>query len=164
MHDARGVCRRERVGDLRADRTGPRPRDAPVFLECLLERRALDQLHHQKGPAAGEHAIVHGAGDVGVIQLPSRQRFAGEARSDGPVPGELREDHFEGDLFTERKMFGGIHRAHAALADLAGDAIPLGHDLTDGDVGRHQLRLGVRVAQISELRHQSPKSKDWRRA
>ena len=78
MDDPLLVRRFERLGDLPRDRQRLVERDRPVR-DPIGERRAFDQLHHQRAHAVGVFEAVD-VRDVRMVQRREHLRFALEAR------------------------------------------------------------------------------------
>src|SRR5262249_27460755 len=79
---------------------------------------ALDELHHEIGPARFSRATVENTGDVGMIH--HRQRLPLGLKSGNDLPGihpeldDLQRDHAAHGLF----LLGHEDHAEAAFADL----------------------------------------------
>ena len=114
MHDAPGMRRVERIGDLRApieqQIDGKRP---PA--EAFPKRLPLDQFHHQKRPAFVLAHVVDRA-DARMIESRGRARFALEAFERGRIPHEVLRQEFQRHLAPQPRIFGAKNLAHAAAA------------------------------------------------
>ena len=90
----------------------------------LDQRRAVDELHHQVRPAVGRRAAVEQPGDVGMVEAGEDLPLGAEAADDG-IGVHPALQHLEGDALVERVVVadGEIDRAHAALAQLADQAV-----------------------------------------
>ena len=118
----------EGVRDLRSDRErlvdGDRPADDPIS-----ERRALDQLHHQRVYAVGVFEPVD-LRDVRMIERREHLRFSPEAGEAIGIVGDGGQQDLDRDLAIERRVAGLVDLAHPARADsrrdlIRADALPL---------------------------------------
>jgi hypothetical protein len=123
-------------------------RDGPVAVENLLERLALDVLHHEvrRVVVPGD---VEDADDVRVVQ---RRRGAGLALE--PFEREFvilvlaGHENLDRHLAVQFQVFGEVHRPHPAAAeqildDVRADpepAVPAGEQLLGLEAGDHPLR------------------------
>ena len=91
MDDAGAMRGVERAGDLDGDRQRFRQRQGRTRLsaprQTLLERFAVEQLHHEEGGAV-VIADVEQRADVGVGELRDRARFAVEPLAQLRIGGE----------------------------------------------------------------------------
>jgi trans-2,3-dihydro-3-hydroxyanthranilate isomerase len=87
------------------------------------ERDAVHALHHEVRFAGLGGARVVDARDVRVLHERQHLPLGLEAR-EHLGPGDPRAEELEGDLAAHRRvLLGQIHRAHAALAEQADDAV-----------------------------------------
>lgn len=105
MNDAPGVCRRERIGDLRAIAEHEFNRQA-ALQQSGCERFAFHQFHYEKVGAE----IVQSA-NVRMVQCGDRSRFALE-----PV-GEPFVYDLNRNQAVDARISRFVHFAHAALAN-----------------------------------------------
>ena len=95
-----------------------------MLIAVLVDGQALDVFHHQERHAVVGHAAVVEPGDVGVLErgqdLPLVAQTAQAFGTRPPLPDEL-----ERHLLLELSVgpFGEVDRAHAALTDLAKQAV-----------------------------------------
>ena len=92
------------------------------FLQDLVEAQPLDELHDVVAQAV-VFADAEDRHDVGVVQLRRRLRLALEATLRPGVLPELLGQDLEGDVPAERDLLRLVDDAHAAVADLADDAV-----------------------------------------
>jgi hypothetical protein len=126
----------DRLGDLLEHLHEPRqvvPRGRAGF-QLVSQRRPADQFHGQERGAVGQGAEFVDGRDVRVRQLRGDIRFRHE-----PLGIHPRQERLDGHLAVERQVVDGIHPPHAALRDLADDAVSgdaRGVGRNDGRVGR----------------------------
>jgi hypothetical protein len=108
----------ERQRDLARDRQRVGRGNAPAR-DQIRERRALDELHHNRIAAL---EAVH-LGDVGVIELGENLRLALESREAVGVVGDRGWEHFDRDVATKTGIAGPINFAHAARAQRREDFV-----------------------------------------
>ena len=118
----------------------------------LLERLALEQLHHQEAGAALELAHVEDLDDVGRSNPPGGLRFALEA-AQGIVPlGHVGVQHLDGHAPADEHVLGLVNGAHGSVAELAHDAVPSGVNLSVREEhGGAQATEGVATYQHAPL-------------
>ena len=124
-------------------------REAPR-VAVLVDRHALDVLHHQIGQALGGGAAVEQAGDVRVLE--PRQDLALRAELPHALGIEPAAHHFDGDLLQELVVvaLGEIHRAHAALAEHL-------HELVGAQTLERRARTGGGLGHgVTHDRHERP--------
>jgi len=129
VHDPLFVRVLQRFGNLSGERQRFGQRDG-FPPDTLRQRRTFDQLHD-------ERAILHAIdrGDIRVIQRGQHLRFPGEARHAVGILCEDFRNHLDRDIASQFGVRRAVHHTHAALAQLAGDAIvrySLGAHLTCG--------------------------------
>ena len=125
MNDAALVGEGERVGDLPRDRervadgnrTG-RPRKS-LCLHQIGERRALDELEHERGAGVGAILKAVDVRDVRMVERGEHLRFAAESRETFGIVGDDAADHFQRDVAAELVIASAIDLAHAPLAEEA---------------------------------------------
>ena len=121
MDDPLLVRRFERLGDLRrhrqrlVDRNGP-PRDP------IGERRAFDQLHHQRVQAAGIFEAMD-LRDVRMIECRKELRFPAEPCKAIGIVGDGGQQDFDRDVAIQLRIEGAIDLAHTAGADQTSDLV-----------------------------------------
>ena len=96
-----------------AQRTGGEP---------ILQRRALQILHDDERSPVLLADVVDRA-DVRVVQRRRRLRFAREPAQRLGIPRELFGDELERNGTAQPRIFGLVHDAHAAAAELLDDAV-----------------------------------------
>ena len=116
------------------------PTQRPLDMErsardLVPQARALHVLEHQKHRAVGQLSEVRGGSNVSVLDVGGCHRFALETRDHLRHRGELAVQHFDGEPLAHQHVLGGVHFAHAALAEQRVDSIAIGQDRTDSRVG-----------------------------
>ena len=97
-----------------------------TLFDSLLDRPALQELHHDEGTPVLLTELVDGA-DVRVRERGSKARFALEARQPGGVGVVFLAQELDRHLAIETEIFRAIDDTHAALAELVEHAI-VGND------------------------------------
>ena len=125
MNDARAMRRIKSSSGLHrnVEHLAQRQRLAP---QTITQRLALDQLSRDKTRVLKRPDLVDGQ-DVGVIERRGGLGFLDETTNAVLVGCDLGEQNFQSDLSAKLSIFGKIHLAHTALADLRNDAV-----MTDG--------------------------------
>ena len=116
VHDALGVCRGQRVGELDADveHVGDAQRPAS---DAVAQRLALQQFHHEVGRAL-VHADVVNRADAGMAERAGGPRLEAEAL-EGAVAAERRHrQELQRHLAAQSGVFRHPDHAHAAGAEL----------------------------------------------
>ena len=127
MDDALFVRGLERVDDLQEHVERARHRHAPLACSALAERLALQPLHHEVRAPVGQHAEREDVDEVRMADLIDRARLVDEALDGVLIGAQPPRDHLDRDLLADERMRGGEHRRHAALAELALDAVLADH-------------------------------------
>ncbi len=101
-----------------------------MLVAVPIDRRALDVLHREPGQAVLGDPAVHEAGDAGVIEQRKDLPLLEEPADEG-VARRTGAHQLQCDALAELRVvaLGEVHRAHAAAAQLAQDAVrpdPLG--------------------------------------
>jgi len=124
MHDREALRVVERVGHLRHQLRGRRVRQALAFLEDLLQRAALEQLHRDVGDAL-VHADVVDGDDVGVVEAAGRARLAQEALAHlvHDVGRQVGQQRLDGHLALDERVDRPVHGAHRAAPELTEDPV-----------------------------------------
>ena len=91
-------------------------------LQVVVERVALEQLHHHVEPPLVLSHVVHGD-EVAVLQLPGDLGLAVEALARLAVALEVGHHDLERDVAVVGVVEGAVDDAHRALADAIGDAV-----------------------------------------
>ena len=120
-------------------------REVRERLAPLVERAALDVLHHQREATALDgHAVVHGD-DVGVAELRGDLGLALEA---GPLAtggkGPLQE-HLHGHVAAGAFLRGEVDHALCAAVEFAAEGVP-GHFLLGGKWVLEEVLAGAQLA------------------
>ena len=115
----------ERVGDVAEDAHRVADRQLALRGEPVAERLALDVGHDVVEEAVGLARVVAAAG-CGDAAGPAAILISRRKRSVPSDGGELRAQHLDGDLAVVLQVLGEVHRGHAALAQLALDAVAVG--------------------------------------
>ena len=142
--DALGVRRVERAGDRAQDRQRVGQRDRATGQQ-LVERLAVEKLHHVVLAAVRELAEREDVDDVAVADLVDRASLGHESRNDRGVRGEPAREHLDRDALADQRLHRPVHRAEATPADRL-----LGHVLSDLGPGREVL-VGWRIARCREV-------------
>ena len=121
MNDALVVRRFHRIGHLREERKRFFDGDR-TLLDALLERFALDELHHQKANAVVFLEAMKGR-DARMIQRSKKPRLALEPRQTLFVLRERFGKDFDRDFTTELGVAGAINFAHPARTDEREDLV-----------------------------------------
>ena len=121
VDDALGVGRAERRRDLQRDVHDGRRRQL-VARHVGLEVEPVHALHGDERPTLEAVDLVDRA-DVRVIQLRDGVGFALEAPLGVRVVGGFLGQELQGDFPGQTDVFGLVDDAHAASAELAGDAV-----------------------------------------
>jgi hypothetical protein len=147
VHDAARVCGGERGRDLARDAQRVDRGQPAHALQTLVERLALEQLHHDERRAVGVVAEVVDLHDAGVGDRGGGARFIEEARDHLGILRERREENLHRRAATEQRVLGEVDRAHAALPEGADDAVAtddvpqhVPRKATEGCAGRLTLR------------------------
>jgi len=118
MHDALGVRRVERVGDLRPEV------DEAIGLkgtpaDGLRQHLSVEHLHREEMTPFVLADFVDRA-NVGVVQAGNRARFVLKAR-DAAI--SIGREELDNDLSAQREILGAIHDRAGALPELLPDAV-----------------------------------------
>jgi hypothetical protein len=155
MHDPRGVRCSERAGDLTHDaqRVHLRQRTEPV--EALLERFAVEHLHHDVGAAIRCDPEVEHLHDARIRDRRGRTRLVEEAVDVGTFRRQHREQDLDRGLPADQRVLGAIDRTHTARPDEAddpvrADAVPVAH------AGRVTASVPVRQPLVDPHRSSPP--------
>ena len=127
MHDAFGMRRVERLGNLRPeiDDAIDLQRTAGDHLGQLL---AVEHLHGKEGTSFVLADLVDRA-DIGMVQARNRARLVLKARETACV--DTREE-LDDDVPAEREIFGAVDDRATAFADFLAHAV-VGHRLSGHD-------------------------------
>ena len=120
---ARRVRRVQRAADLHADAHRAQRIDAPLVRQHVGEVDAVEVLHHEVGAAVLGRAEVGDVDDVGVADARGGARLAPEALDQVLLLRVDRVQDLDRDALADLDVLAGVDRAHAALADLAQDAV-----------------------------------------
>ncbi len=121
VNDALLVRRLERLGDLPRNRQRLVERKRPLH-DAVRERRALDELHHQRGHAARFLEAVD-VGDVWMVQRSQRPGLALQPRQTLRIRRHAGGQHLDCHVAIEAGVAGAIDLTHAAGADLLDDVV-----------------------------------------
>jgi hypothetical protein len=117
MDHADGVRGIERERDLVGDVERAVQLDRAVFFDQILERLALEELHHEVDRPFGQDAEVGDVDDVRMIDRGRGARFAQEAMDRLLVARELRVQHFHRDRLLDVDVLALIDGAHPTAAE-----------------------------------------------
>ena len=133
----------ERGGDLAREPERLVHRELPLADQPGAERFAGDERHHVVEQAVGL-ARVDQRQDVRVLQVGGDLDLGQEPLA-ADHGGELGVQHLDGDLAAVPQVLGEVDDGHAALADLAVEAVAVGQ-------GRGEaVRRGGQLAGAREL-------------
>jgi hypothetical protein len=90
--------------------------------ELLLERHAIQELHHDAGATVVLINVIHRA-DVGMIERGSGLRLAAKAAESLRVAGDLVGEELQSDRSVQSGIFALVDHAHSARAHLFKNAI-----------------------------------------
>ncbi len=143
-----------RAADLR-DQAHARTQVEPLPVAGLGERGAIDVLHREPRHAGVGEAAVDEVRDVRMAQPRQDLALAQEAL----VQGRAAAAHqLQRDLLRDVvDPLGQVHRAHAALAEQAQDAVAAGDDRAGRQPGvdrRHAVGVDLRVGVVEQPAHQ----------
>ena len=128
MHDALGMRGVERIGDLNAERKqSVEFHRAPC--DHVLQRRAVEEFHHDEGAAILLADVVNGA-DVGMIERRRGLGFALKTAQGLGIAGDFIGKELEGDKTVEAGVLRLVNHAHAAAPQLFDDPV-VGDGLAD---------------------------------
>ncbi len=114
-----------RLGDLEPD--AHRPLDGKrTASDRLVQRRPIQELHHQVDETVVRLTEVGDVDDVLVVDAVGRPRLPEEAGAVGRLVGEVRGEEFDRHVATDDLVPGAVDHAHPARADAFGDDEPAG--------------------------------------
>ena len=108
------ICRRRRRAS--SGWNGP-------LLEPIGQALAVEELHHEVVAPVGQPPEREDVDDVRVADLVDRARLVDEPAHQLGIGGDLRRQHLDRDALADDGLDAGVDRPHAALADLALDAV-----------------------------------------
>ncbi len=116
VYDALAVCVAERVRDLARDPGRVDHGEAPIPLEQLPHRRAVDAAHDDVEDFVLVAADLVDRHDVRVLELPAGARLAHEALRQPGRRGQAQVEHLHGDVAVLRMVAHAEHGGEAAFA------------------------------------------------
>ncbi len=116
VDDPRGVRGGQRARDPDADQRHPLRRQRALLGDDGLQRRPVDEIHHDVGPALVVLADVVDGHDVGVHDLGRRQRLAPEALVEDAALVAPPLEQLDRDLALEHGVQRHEDRRHPAVA------------------------------------------------
>ena len=119
MHDALFVRCGQRVHNLQRNGACLVDRDG-ASRNTVFERRAFDQLHHERPPVAGLFDSVE-MRDVRVVERREHFGFALESREALWIARDVWRKDLERDFALQLRIAGAVHLAHSTSAEHAGD-------------------------------------------
>ncbi len=135
MNDAGLVRGLERSSHLRDDGGDLRQEQRPRLLDHLLERLALEVLHHDERIAGVGHAIVVNLHRVTTVDASCRLAFVLETATRFGASSELWMKELDRDRMAEGLVSPSPDRTHPALAEQDFDLVTAGnHDARE--IGR----------------------------
>ncbi len=143
MNDAGGVGRIQRVGQLRED-AGDLPNRHLTVRDARGQGFARVVGHGDERLAGMVADLVHRR-DVGMIERAGGARLAQQAGRGFRIMDRSRRKKFERDPPFEFRIFGQIHRAHAAGADVADDPVVRDVGAYHGEADPPGLQLTVQT-------------------
>lgn len=141
VQDAEAVRFGERGEDLQRDVDDALPRERVVARDDVLERVALDELHHDVRDAVRGLSVVD---DRNAVRMVEARRVVGLAREPsvaGLIVEEVRREDLGGERLAERQLLGFVHPTHRPFADQVFDDVLVRED--EPLVGVAGLRLHV---------------------
>ena len=96
--------------------------DFPVAGDDLIERLAVEELHHQIGIALMIAQVIDDD-DVGVLQHAGGFGLTVEALEQVGILGKAAGHHLDGDDALDEVIHRLVHDAHAALAQNLNDVV-----------------------------------------
>ena len=121
MDDARRVSHIQRVGNLRPKIHQLVDRDW-LALDAVLERRAIEILHHDVLAALVFSNVVDGA-DIGMVECGRRPRLAPEPLQCLRILRQFVRQKLQRDAAPQAQVFRLIDNTHAAAAQFLRDAV-----------------------------------------
>src|SRR5947207_216103 len=121
MNDALSVGGLERVSDF-SDERKQAFRFQRLAPDQIAEREAIEELHCDKSAALLFADIVQRA-DIWVVERGSSLGFTTKTDERLRIIGEFVRQKFKRDKTAETSVFGFVHHAHTAAAQLLNDAI-----------------------------------------
>src|SRR5205814_8144661 len=95
-------------------------------LDLVLQSKAVEELHRDKGAALLFADIVDGA-DVGMIERRRGARFAAEALEHLRIAGEIVGQELQRDKAAEAAVLGLVDQTHTASAQFVHEAVMRDH-------------------------------------
>ncbi len=124
MQDAARVSGDERIGDPRDPFQADRELGRARLAQHVVERAALDELHHEDVAAALVVLDdVEQRDDVRVADRGGGARFAQHAHAVFGVAREIGHEHLDRDVAIEPLVARAPHLAHRAFAELRDEPI-----------------------------------------
>ena len=142
MHDAATVGVLERTQDVDRDSCRERPIEALGLADHALPGLAAHELHREDETAILLSEIVE-VNDVGMIELRQGARFFDETRFHLGMGRKFGRQNLERHFLLGQLVFAEIDDAHAALAELAQDAVSPGDRAPDERIGHGRERRAV---------------------
>jgi len=127
MDDANGVRGSERTQHLdhhvddRADRR-------QSLEHVVAERLAVEELHHDHGPAIGKTEQIVDAHDVVVRDHVDRARLCKETVGEIRIACVLFVEYLDCDAAADLALYGGVDAPHPALAEEMRDLVAADRD------------------------------------
>ena len=117
VHDAEGVGAVERAGRLLQEAHGGALRKPPQALEPVAHRLAVEQLHHDEGPARLGDPEIEDLDGVAGLDLRGQLRFGHEALSRRFLLRRSRVQELDRDVGLEGQVAGAPDFAHASASE-----------------------------------------------
>ena len=140
MDHAEAVRVAERIGDFARDADRFVDRQLAVALEARAQRLAGDQRHHVVEQAVGL-AAVEQRQDVRMLQA-RRGADLGEEALAAERRAQVGVQHLDGDVAIVLEIVREVHGGHAALAELAVEAVAVGEGGGEAVERAHGLATG----------------------
>ena len=90
--------------------------------DAVFQRRAVEELHHDEGPAVFLANVVDGA-DVGMIERRGRPGLTPETLKSQRIVGQIIGQELQRHKAAQARVFGLIDDAHTAAAEPFQDAV-----------------------------------------
>ena len=144
MDDAGGVRVLQPAQDLADDRERARRRHRPRRDgrgQRLPARNSITRNSEPSGVRPKSVTVMM----FGCVEPAGRLGLAFEAARELFLAAQLGQQHLDGEIAAHHRVLGAIHRAHAADADAADDAVAVTDDDADERIGDRASRSGSRT-------------------
>ncbi len=122
VHDPRGMCGREALGDREPDRQRAFGREPPLAREHRLQVRSVDELHREEVLSLGLAEVVRPR-DVRVRDAPREPHFPTETLDRGRTRRAAEVERLQRDDVPDERVDRAVHRAHPTPPEQRLDAV-----------------------------------------